>query len=134
MFAFGLRIPAAGCAFGATATAATQWPLEVSVDGRFFVQQDGSPYFPIIDTVWMLSYLAQQDVDRYLAHRPQVGFNAVYVSLIGVEKLPQGLNSPNYAGHRPFAGESPTRPTRPDLTPLFSTTSSQRCANSASMI
>ena len=57
--------------FGATATAATQWPLKVSVDGRFFVQQDGSPYFPIIDTVWMLSYLTPQDLDRYLAHRPQ---------------------------------------------------------------
>ena len=36
------------------------------------------------------------------------------MSLIGVETLPQGLNSPNYAGHRPFAGgtDSPdtTRP------------------------
>ena len=82
-----------------------QWPLQVSEDGRFFVQRDGTAFFPIIDTVWMLSYLNQADVDQYLARRPANGFNAVYVSLLGVEKLPDGLNSPNYAGHRPFAGD-----------------------------
>jgi hypothetical protein len=83
-----------------------QWPLQVSEDGRFFVQRDGTAFFPIIDTVWMLSYLNQADVDQYLARRPANGFNAVYVSLLGVEKLPDGLNSPNYAGHRPFAGDT----------------------------
>jgi hypothetical protein len=86
--------------------AATQWPLQASEDDRFFVQRDGSPCFPIIDTVWMLSYLSQADIDLYLARRPANGFNAVYVSLIGVEKLPHGLNSPNYAGHHPFAGDT----------------------------
>ena len=90
------------------------WPLRVSDDGRSFTHADGSPFFPVIDTVWMLSYLAPEDVDFYVTHRPAKGFNAVYVSLAGVERLPSGLNSPNYRGHRPFAqnaaGPDTTRP------------------------
>jgi hypothetical protein len=34
------------------------WPLRVSDDGRSFTHADGSPFFPVIDTVWMLSYLS----------------------------------------------------------------------------
>jgi hypothetical protein len=90
------------------------WPLRVSDDSRGFTHADGSPFFPVIDTVWMLSYLAPEDVDFYLKHRPAKGFNSVYVSLAGVERLPAGLNSPNYFGHRPFAqnaaGPDTTRP------------------------
>ena len=90
------------------------WPLRVSDDGHSFTHADGSPFFPVIDTVWMLSYLAPEDVDFYVTHRPAKGFNAVYVSLAGVERLPAGLNSPNYLGHRPVAqnaaGPDTTRP------------------------
>lgn len=82
------------------------WPLRVSDGGRCFNYADDSPYLPLIDTVWMLSYLKPEDVDFYLAHRPAKGFNAAYVSLAGVERLPEGLNSPNYRGHRPFVQES----------------------------
>jgi hypothetical protein len=35
---------------GTKGMAATQWPLQVSEDSRFFVQRDGAPYFPITDT------------------------------------------------------------------------------------
>ena len=90
------------------------WPLRVPDDGRCFTHADGSPFFPVIDTVWMLSYLAPEDVEFYATHRPAKGFNSVYVSLAGVERLPTGLNSPNYRGHRPFAqnaaGPDTTRP------------------------
>jgi len=79
------------------------WPLRVSDDGRCFTHADGAPFFPVIDTVWMLSYLAPEEVDFYVTHRPAKGFNAVYVSLAGVERLPAGVNAPNYRGHRPFA-------------------------------
>jgi hypothetical protein len=43
------------------------WPLRVSDDGRSFIHADGSPCFPVIDTVWMLSYLAPEEGAQYVA-------------------------------------------------------------------
>ena len=63
------------------------WPLRVSDDGRSFTHADGSPFFPVIDTVWMLSYLTPEDVDFHVTHRPAKGFNAVYVSLAVIVPL-----------------------------------------------
>lgn len=114
-----LILIASGLVICPSLNAATQWPLQVSADGRFLTGADGAPCFPIIDTVWQLSYLGQSDVDLYLARRPAQGFNAVLVSLLGVERLPAGLNSPNEPGHRPFAGEvNQPDTTRPN--PAFS--------------
>ncbi|HRZ92416.1 MAG TPA: DUF4038 domain-containing protein, partial [Candidatus Paceibacterota bacterium] len=90
--------------YALSVAAATQWPLQISADGRSLEERDGAPHFPIIDTVWQLSYLNQPDVDLYLSRRPAQGFNAVFVSLLGVENLPHGRNSTNDNGHMPFAG------------------------------
>ncbi|MBP8260798.1 MAG: DUF4038 domain-containing protein [Verrucomicrobia bacterium] len=90
--------------YALSVAAATQWPLQISADGRSLEERDGAPHFPIIDTVWQLSYLNQPDVDLYLSRRPAQGFNAVFVSLLGVENLPHGHNSTNDNGHMPFAG------------------------------
>lgn len=94
-------------AYGLSATvvwARTHWPLQINDNGRYFTESNGEAYLPIIDTVWMLSYLQHEDVTYYLERRTAKGFNAVLVSLIGPERLPRGLNSANAYGHQPFAG------------------------------
>lgn len=67
--------------FPSTALAQVPWDngrLEVSENGRYFQQEDGTPFFWTGDTVWLLAQkLDRQAVDDYFRDRQQKGFNVV---------------------------------------------------------
>ncbi|MBN1676685.1 MAG: DUF4038 domain-containing protein [Kiritimatiellae bacterium] len=47
--------------------------LKASDDGRFLVQEDGTPFFWLGDTAWRLIHvLTREEQDRYLADRATV--------------------------------------------------------------
>src|SRR5437879_3834645 len=49
--------------------------LQVSPNGRYFVDQDGKPFFYLGDTAWLLfQRLNREEVDEYLKDRAAKGF------------------------------------------------------------
>ncbi len=57
--------------------------LEVSENRRFFMDQDGKPFFWLADTGWLLfTRLTREEADRYLTDRQQKGFNVVQVMVV----------------------------------------------------
>jgi len=54
--------------------------LRVSDNGRFLVREDGSLFFWMGDTGWALGTLPPEDVDLYLSHRAQHGFNVIQMN------------------------------------------------------
>ena len=52
--------------------------LRVSANGRYFVDQDGKPFFYLGDTAWLLfQRLDRQEVDEYLKDRAAKGFTVI---------------------------------------------------------
>lgn len=79
--------------------------LRVSSDHRRLVQADGTPFFYLADTAWVLFYkLGWEDTVRYLEDRAGKGFNAIQAVAIG--ELP----GPNCNGDLPREGDDPLRP------------------------
>jgi hypothetical protein len=76
--------------------------LRVSENGRFLVQEDGTPFFWLGDTAWWIRRLKPEDVEFYLARRAQQGFNVIQVH--------PGYREADYAGNRPFLEDDPARP------------------------
>ncbi len=66
------------------ASAATAaYPLKVSSNGRYLVDQVGQPFFVNGDAAWsMIAQLSDTDKDAYLANRQSHSVNMVLVSLI----------------------------------------------------
>ena len=57
--------------------------LKVSSNGRFFVEQDGEPFFWLGDTGWLLlSKLNREETVRYLDDRKAKGFNVIQVMVL----------------------------------------------------
>ena len=57
-----------------------QAPLRVSENSRFLVQEDGSVFFPIVDTAWGINRNPNRDeVEEYLRRRKEQGFNAIAI-------------------------------------------------------
>ena len=54
--------------------------LQVSSNGRFLVQEDGSPFFWLNDTAWFLPKVSNADISYYLADRAEKGFTSVMVA------------------------------------------------------
>lgn len=64
-------------------TSAPVWQLKVSDNGRFVVKQDGTPFFWLGDTAWLIfNKMKREDVDKYLEDRKSRGFNVIQVSLL----------------------------------------------------
>src|SRR5262245_29427641 len=52
--------------------------LKVSPSGRYFVDQDGKPFFYLGDTCWLLfQRLNRQELDDYLKDRAGKGFTVI---------------------------------------------------------
>ena len=52
--------------------------LKVSPNGRYFVDQDGKPFFYLGDTCWLLfQRLDREEVDEYLKDRAAKGFTVI---------------------------------------------------------
>ncbi|WP_211481754.1 glycoside hydrolase family 140 protein [Arachidicoccus rhizosphaerae] len=61
----------------------TAFPIKVSDNHRYFVDQSGKPFFWLGDTGWLiLSKLRQGQVDSYLEDRADKGFNVIQVMVI----------------------------------------------------
>src|SRR6516164_11007595 len=85
--------------------------LKVSPNGRYFVNQDGKPFFYLGDTCWLLfQRLNREEVDEYLKDRAAKGFTVIQAYVIrGLDKRhPDGNIS--LLGQSPFEGRDPTRP------------------------
>ncbi|GAA0934071.1 glycoside hydrolase family 140 protein [Pseudonocardia zijingensis] len=88
-------------------------PLRVSDDGRYFVHEDGTPFFWLADTAWSIFVnLDRAEVERYLDARAQQGFTVIQA----VAVFPQaGGPGPNRYGHDPLAdGLTPAVAPGPD--------------------
>src|SRR5262245_43154442 len=85
--------------------------LKVSPNGRYFVDQDGKPFFYLGDTCWLLfQRLDRQEVDEYLKDRAAKGFTVIQAYVIrGLDKRHPDGNS-SLLGESPFIDRDVTRP------------------------
>lgn len=85
--------------------------LKVSPNGRYFVDQDGKPFFYLGDTCWLLfQRLNRQEVDEYLNDRAAKGFTVIQAYVIrGLgQRHPDSNSSLRLDG--PFIDRDPSRP------------------------
>jgi hypothetical protein len=90
------------------APSANSQPARISENGRYLVNEDGSPFFYLGDTAWELFHrLGREEADLYLSDRAEKGFTvvqAVVLSQIG------GLDVPNAYGDLPLKDNDPEKP------------------------
>ncbi len=72
--------------------------LQVSDNGHFLEHTDGTGFFWLGCTAWMLPRLAPADVDRYLQDRADKGFTVIQFVVTNMRR-------PNYRGDHPFQGD-----------------------------
>jgi hypothetical protein len=85
--------------------------LKVSSNGRYFVDQDGKPFFYLGDTAWLLfQRFNRGELEEYLQDRASKGFTVIQAYVIrGLgERHPDGNRS--LIGESPFVDRDPTRP------------------------
>src|SRR5437899_7183174 len=85
--------------------------LRVSANGRYFVDQDGKPFFYLGDTAWLLfQRLNREEVEEYLKDRAGKGFTVIQAYVIrGLDKRHPDGNS-SLLGEPPFTDRDPTKP------------------------
>lgn len=89
-------------------TARAEGRLRLSDNGRYLVQEDGSPFFYLGDTAWELFHrLNREEATRYLEDRASKGFTVIQA--VALAEL-DGLNTPNPYGHRPLRNNDPATP------------------------
>lgn len=87
------------------------WQLKISPNGRYFVNQDGKPFFYLGDTCWLLfQRLNREEVDEYLKDRAAKGFTVIQAYVVRglAERHPDGNRS--LLGADPFIDRDPARP------------------------
>jgi hypothetical protein len=85
--------------------------LKVSPNGRYFVDQDGKPFFYLGDTAWLLfQRLDRQEVEEYLKDRVAKGFTVIQAYVLrGLDiRHPDGTTS--LIGEKPLIDRDPARP------------------------
>src|SRR3989442_989568 len=85
--------------------------LKVNANGRYFVDQDGKPFFYLGDTCWLLFQRPnREEVHEYLQDRVRKGFTVIQAYVIrGLgERHPDGNSS--LLGESPFIDRDPTKP------------------------
>ena len=85
--------------------------LKVSPNGRYFVDQDGKPFFYLADTCWLLfQRLDHDELDEYLKDRAAKGFTVIQAYVIrGLDQRHPDGNS-SLLGESPFIDRDPTKP------------------------
>ena len=79
--------------------------LSVSKNGRYFVDQNGTPFFYLADTAWRLfKQLDRQEVHIYLKNRVEKGFTVIQAYVL------RGLGVENIYGELPLIDRDPARP------------------------
>lgn len=85
--------------------------LKVSPNGRYFIDQDGKPFFYLGDTAWLLfQRLDRQEVEEYLKDRASKGFTVIQVYVLrGLDaRHPDGATS--LLGEKPLVDRDPAKP------------------------
>jgi len=81
--------------------------IRVSPNGRYFVNEDGKPFFWLGDTLWELFRLASpSDARAMLQRRKEQGFSAIQIMMTGVGDG----TGPNLEGQTPWLDDDPARP------------------------
>src|SRR5438093_5943268 len=85
--------------------------LKVSPNGRYFVDQNGKPFFYLGDTCWLLFQRPnRQELDEYLKDRAAKGFTVIQAYVLrGLEKKHPDGNS-SLLDATPLLDRDPTRP------------------------
>jgi len=79
----------------------------VSDNGRYFVDENGKPFFFLGDTEWELfCMMAAEDAEAVLKRRKEQGFNVFLVMVTGVGDG----SKPNAAGQTPWVNHDPGHP------------------------
>jgi hypothetical protein len=82
------------------ANAQVAFPLKISSNKRYFVDQRGNPFLYHADTGWQLfTQLTTTEAVEYLAFRKNQGFNTIQVQLV---MAPEQMNR---NGQKPFLGD-----------------------------
>ena len=69
--------------FGVTSSEAATFPLKVSANRQYLVDQRDEPFLVVGDTPWSLIVQpTESDIERYLDDRQHRGFNSIIVNLI----------------------------------------------------
>jgi hypothetical protein len=90
-------------------------PIQISPNGRYFVDRDNQPTFWLGDTQWELFRLFEHETAlRILQDRQAKGFNVILVMLTGVDiarMFPERqVSYTNLEGEVPWLGSDPLRP------------------------
>lgn len=86
----------------------TTTAIHVSDNGRYLVKSDGTPFFWMGDTAWMMiQRLNRDEVLTYLTNAADAGFNVIQV--VGLAQL-NGLTTPNAHGDFPLLNMKPETP------------------------
>ena len=91
----------------------TAYPIRVSSDGRYFVGQDGEPFFWLGDTAWPLfAQYTREAAETYLQNRSAKGFTVIQGVLAwgGGTGFETEAPGPNFAGDRPWLNDDPGTP------------------------
>ncbi len=72
--------------------------LRLSANHRFFVTEEGAPFFWLGDTAWGIRKLTPAEVDLYLSTRAKQGFTVIQIA----PGSTSGISGPDFAGHQPF--------------------------------
>src|SRR5438874_3877406 len=85
--------------------------LKVSANGRYFVDQNGKPFFYLGDTCWLLFQRPnREEVDEYLKDRAAKGFTVIQAYVLrGLGKQHPDGNS-SLLDATPLIDRDPTRP------------------------
>src|SRR5688572_27917701 len=93
-------------------------PLQVSANGRYFVDQSGAPFFWLGDTAWpLLVRYTPPQAESYLENRAAKGFTVIQCVIAWTEADgPQP--HPNLAGQRPWLEDDPATPNAAFFQPI----------------
>jgi hypothetical protein len=85
--------------------------LQVSADGRHFLNDDGTPFFWLGDTGWLLfQATTREEADLYLQTRAQQGFTVIQAAVVMGEERVAGTLQPNAYGDQAFLAGNPASP------------------------
>jgi hypothetical protein len=81
--------------------------LQISPNGRYFLDASGAPFFWLGDTQWQLCHgFSLPDVEAILKDRRNKGFNVIQVMITGVGDG----TIPSFAGQTPWLKDDPSTP------------------------
>lgn len=81
------------------------WPLKVSGNKRYLVDQNNKPFLVIADTAWpLLPHVSVSDAKKLIDTRKSQGFNAILTNMVGWDRDKNGPNG------TPFTGADVTKP------------------------